>query len=535
MSKKILLLIILFSTMIWAQKDNNTFDNLYRKTLTETASKDIPRALKIADSLINAAKTPEIKGKSLMLASQIYLQKVQYEKSINYAEQAKDILNTTENYELQAKIRGLLSNVYRQMSLNHKSTNYLNEGLKIADKIKNQQKRDHTKALFFQELAEIEANAERYKASVENVQKSLKYLSQIPADSIAIGRDHQMLGQLYGDYLNNIELSEAHYLKAIQFLPESNMNTGLCYDGLGKIKLLQKDYKEAEKFFSKALQYAEASDIPEMKRHMYSSMAELYESTNQYKKASFYRKKQTENINKIQDKSLEFIDNDYNKIEKEKEKYASISNKQNIILGIAVLIILALITMYIINRKKRKEKYRRFKNIINHYKEKSEYVLEIKVDTSDVDEKSNEEEIISSEIDSEHMQADIAINKETELKILEQLERFEKEETFNNNYISLSYLATEFNTNIRYISYVVKKHKNADFKNYINKLRINYIIHKLNTSEKYRKYKVGALAEECGFSSHSKFTTIFKSITGISPSNFISFIEEEEAKKRAIA
>lgn len=101
---------------------------------------------------------------------------------------------------------------------------------------------------------------------------------------------------------------------------------------------------------------------------------------------------------------------------------------------------------------------------------------------------------------------------------------------FNLSYISLSFLATEFNTNSKYISYVVKKYKDTDFKNYINKLRINYIIHKLNTSEKYRRYKVGALAEECGFSSHSAFATIFKSITGISPSTFISFIEQEKAK-----
>ncbi|WP_337059076.1 AraC family transcriptional regulator [Elizabethkingia meningoseptica] len=34
------------------------------------------------------------------------------------------------------------------------------------------------------------------------------------------------------------------------------------------------------------------------------------------------------------------------------------------------------------------------------------------------------------------------------------------------------------------------------------------------------------LAEEAGFSSHSKFATVFKNIAGVSPSYFIRYIEK---------
>lgn len=459
MAKNLLLLIFLYSTTIWAQKPTAHFDDLYIKTLTETASKDASLALKIADSLTAAAKTPEIKGRSLMLTSQIYLQKTQYEKSIEFAEKAKDILNTTENYELQAKVRGLLSNEYRQIALNHKSKDYLNDGLKIADKIKDIQKKYQVKALFCQELANIEADAKRYPNAVKYLQQSLKYLSEIPQDSINIGLNNQMLGELYGRYLNNYKLSEIHYLQALKFLPKSNMNTGVSYVGLGKIKFSQKKYTEAEKFYLKALEYAEVTDIPEMKRHTAESLAELYEQTKDYKKASFYRKKQNENINKIQGTALEFIDKNYSKIEKEKDKYASWNSIKNTVISIASLLILSLIIVFIINKKKQKEEYSKFKSIIAHYKEKEEYVLDSKFVTSEIDDNEAEEENISEEINIENKQNDIAINKETEAKILEQLDHFEKDEMYNNSYISLSFLATEFNTNIRYISFVVKKHK----------------------------------------------------------------------------
>lgn len=529
MTKKLLLFIFLYSTAIWAQKTDDPYEKLYMTTLTEVASKDMSHALKIADSMTVAATTPQHEGRSMMLTASLYMQQSKYNESIKFAEKAKDILDTTENYELQAKIRGLLATVYRILGLLHQSKKYSDEGLKIADKISDVQKQAQVKSLFLQELAYYEINNNKnYTAAIDYLTKSLEYCSKIPKDQINLGRTHQMLGEVYCFYLNNYNLAEKHYQIALKNLPESYYVTALVQEGLGKIRFSQKKYEEAEKFFLKALEFAETTDHPEMKRRIYNDISEYYEKTNQYKKAAIYRKKLAE-INWIEaEKHSHTVDTDYNKIENENHQYTIWDRSKNIVISIACLLILSLTVIFIINKKKQKAQYLKFKTIIDHYKEKEEYVLETKVDTSAID--KNEEESISDETDVKNRQTEIAINKETETKILEHLDQFEKDEMFNQSYISLSFLATEFNTNSKYISYVVKKYKDTDFKNYINKLRINYIIHKLNTSEKYRKYKVGALAEECGFSSHSAFATIFKSITGISPSTFISFIEQEKAK-----
>lgn len=530
MTKNLFFLIFLYSTMVWAQKSNDPFEQLYMKTLTEVAAKDTPRALKIADSMYAAATTPEHKGRAFMLSANIYLQQNKNEESIKFAEKAKDILDKSENDELKSKIRGLLASEYRIIGLNNKSKTYADEGLKLADKINNEQKKAQVKSLFYQELGYYEMEQKNHKNAIHYLNQSLECLSKIPADKINLGRTYQLLGQNYLE-LHDYKNSDSYNLKAIEILPETFVGTALSYIGLGISKTNQKQYKEAEKYLLKGLQYAETADHPAAKRTVYDGLAKYYEQTKQYEKASIYRKKFVEVFKKTEDKYKKTVDNDYDKIEKEKEQYIGWNSTKNTIIGVASLLILSLAILFIINRKKHKAEYQKFKSIIDHYKEKEEYVLESKVVTSEMEENENEEENIYEEIEAENKQNDIAINKETEAKILSELEQFEKDEKYNNSFISLSYLATEFNTNIRYISYVVKKHKGTDFKSYINKLRINYIIHKLNTSEKYRKYKVGALAEECGFSSHSKFTTIFKSITGISPSTFISFIEQEETKK----
>ncbi|WP_167027709.1 AraC family transcriptional regulator [Chryseobacterium sp. Tr-659] len=488
------------------------------------------QALKVADSMISASTTLQHKGRSMMLKASLYMQQSKYNESLKFAEQSKDIFNTTNNYELQAKIRGFLATEYRIIGLNQKSKKCADEGLNIANKISNPQKQAQVKALFSQELAYYAIDIEKnYNNAAELLNNSLRYISKVPQDKITLGRTYQMLGEVNCFYLNNYDLAEKDYRKALENLPEQYYVTGLTYEGLGKIRTYQQRYDEAEKFYLKALEFAESSDHPEMKKRIYNGISEYYEKTNQYKKAAIYRKKFAESTWNETVKYIKSVDKDYSKVENEKEEYVGWNNIKTMIISIASVLILVLIIIFIMNRKKHKKEYRKFKSIIDHYKEKEEYVLEAKADTPAKSIEDIERNTVQGS--EEITQSSVTISKESETKILEQLDLFEKNEIFNNKNVSLTSLAAEFNTNIRYVSYVVKKYKNTDFKNYINKLRVNYIIHKLNTFEKYRKYKVSALADECGFSTHAQFTTTFKSITGISPSNFISFIEQEKSKE----
>lgn len=116
---------------------------------------------------------------------------------------------------------------------------------------------------------------------------------------------------------------------------------------------------------------------------------------------------------------------------------------------------------------------------------------------------------------------------EAEEKLLEKLHKFEEKQLFLERKVSLPYVAAEIETNTKYLSYIIKKHKEKDFNEYINDLRINYIIQKITDNPIYRQYKINALAEESGFSSHSKFATVFKASVGVSPSEFIKYFQQK--------
>lgn len=122
------------------------------------------------------------------------------------------------------------------------------------------------------------------------------------------------------------------------------------------------------------------------------------------------------------------------------------------------------------------------------------------------------------EIQKESM---IQIPNPVEKDLLEKLQKFEESQKFTNSKLTIASLALQLKTNTSYLSEVINKYKGKNFNTYINELRIAYICQKIYNHKEYQNYKISYLAEECGFTSHSSFATVFRNITGISPSVFI--------------
>jgi len=123
------------------------------------------------------------------------------------------------------------------------------------------------------------------------------------------------------------------------------------------------------------------------------------------------------------------------------------------------------------------------------------------------------------------------IPEETEKALIRKLDQFENSTHFTKQEMSLASLASQFDTNTKYLSEIINTHKDKNFNSYINELRISYIIDKLKSNHTYLQYKISYLTEESGFSSHSSFATVFKSVTGISPTVFIDLLKTKNKSK----
>ena len=118
-------------------------------------------------------------------------------------------------------------------------------------------------------------------------------------------------------------------------------------------------------------------------------------------------------------------------------------------------------------------------------------------------------------------QRKLGINKEIELEILRKLDIFEKNIGYIKKGLTLKTLATQFETNTYYLSWVINENKKVNFNKYLSDLRINYITNQLFTHKKYLNYTIEALAEECGIASRQNFSDLFYEINALRPTDFI--------------
>ncbi|AZA84650.1 hypothetical protein C1637_07380 [Chryseobacterium lactis] len=527
MPKKLLKLLFLLATAvpILAQKKDR-FDEICERTSVVTSHKDLPKAIKIADSLYMSAQKPSEKVKSLILSSELYHYAGEFKKAICYSENAHSLINQLNDQEKTAYICRLLAKQYRQIGLHERSKKYVIKGLDASQKISDPYKSNEMAGLLNQEMAYYEMERGNDSQAIKCIEVSLKYFGKINSqnEDRTVAASYQLLGDVYFK-LNNYPVAENYYRKAEKLLNEGSCILGLVYNGLGGIRLKQENWKDAELYLKKAEKIADTSRSIKLKKAVYSNINDYYEGTGDNFKAALYAVKYVRAYDSIaahnQGFGLKITDAP---IGKNNKKSGSMNVAKNTAIVLLVVSLVGLIIFFKIKQRRQRSKLRnmirtrlRPITITGSLKRPNDFEFS-NISVEEIDEKDSE---------ADRRRNDSLMTSETESKLLELLEAFEKGNLYNNKGMSLSFLAGELNTNTKYLSYVINQHKSADFKTYINRLRINYIVDKLINNEKYRQYKISILADECGFSSHSKFAAVFKAVTDFSPSAYIKYLDAE--------
>ncbi|MEZ4796638.1 MAG: AraC family transcriptional regulator [Flavobacteriaceae bacterium] len=105
--------------------------------------------------------------------------------------------------------------------------------------------------------------------------------------------------------------------------------------------------------------------------------------------------------------------------------------------------------------------------------------------------------------------------------LLSKLDSFEKKNKFLDCDITVNSLAKTFNSNSTYLSKVINFYKDTSFTNYLNSLRVNYVINELKINKTLRSYTIKAISKEVSFSNSESFSKAFVKKTGLKPSYYI--------------
>jgi AraC-like DNA-binding protein len=520
--KKEFFLLLLFACLSINAQDLTAYNKLYNKVYLETASKDFKKALYIADSLYKISETPTLQAKSLMLSATLYRDTKDFKKALSYAEKAETIIENTDDLNWQARISLFLAGQYRGVELYNQSKKYAQKTLEIGKMIKDTLIAHKIQGLILQEMAYYEMDQKKYKKSNQYIQQSQLHFNNIIKEKDFFTADNeQMLGSNYY-HLKNIKAALFHYKKALNLVKDfpENEITGDIYNGLANVYLENNDLINAKKYLDLAQEVSDKAENLELKQEVYSTVEKYYIATKNIEKLKEIDQKKDTLESKITSKTRQFVDESYTNLDKKIVKAEQKSTRKNYLIVITGFLVILILVLYIQSKIQQKKNIEKFKQILRKSNEKPRFV-----DSAALKETETPMEIENNEVP-------VLMTSETEEKLLAKLKKFEKSNLFNNKNISLPFLAGRFETNTKYLSYVINTHKKKDFNNYINELRINYIIEKLKNEPQYRNYKMASLANEVGFSSHSKFSKVFKKETSLSPSLFIKYIEEESLQEK---
>ena len=299
--------------------------------------------------------------------------------------------------------------------------------------------------------------------------------------------------------------------KSIPLLKACRMNGNLAaayyykaknYEGLNNQFLAVENYKKMDSLF------ADPNILNPKFNNGYKYLINYYKKKKDLENQLIY-------INKFVtiDSILQSKNNHYKDLLKDKYEIPQLlAEKQKIInsldkkssslktyLTVTFLIIFLLIIISNFQYYKARKLKTRFENLIN----------ELNSENSNNQNKSRNNSI------------NLGIPVEVFENIVEKLKVFEKEKKFLDSNLTLEKLSSNFESNSKYLSKVVNIAYEKTFPNYLNELRINYIIKELNTNRILRNYTISALSKEAGFNNSDSFSAAFAKITGMKPSFFI--------------
>ncbi len=482
---------------------------------------------------VEYGKYPECYADIKTLKSYIYTERGEYDLALEIGFELLDLAESTQKGYLFLKAYFALSHYYLRTENYSTSLKYCFDGLHYIIELKK------TQYLFskIDEIARLTAKLNNPKGALDIYAFCLRMESKIPSTGNYIKSAIYMnMAEIYMQ-IGEDENARQYLDKAFTIINENDYKFRIPRVLIlqAELFLIKKDTVSSIDSYEKSLEAAEEISAFDVVKSNSFILAQLYEQTNNLTKAYEYN-----NL-------YEAIRDSYFSNEKEQKiiilearrKVNEVTQKNRILeleskvqqnkfnLVIVVLILVSLICLivalsYFKARKKNKMLYR-------HTLELATMQAELKQKIQDYRKTFGVSNDYSGDASVKKCQT---IDEETKSLILHRLNKLESENFFLNPHCNLNDVSVLLKTNSKYLSQVINLEKKSNFNNYINDLRINYLLSRLLVDEEFRNSKLSYIAVSVGFNSINTFKAAFKKRQGILPSYFIGELNNELQNRR---
>jgi len=498
----------MYTTFLFPQEIKN-LEHL-EKRLNELRNTNPDEVIKIGDYILQHSSSDRQISNTLVFMSFAYFSKKDTHKFTELLFKAKEIAEATKDPEVITKIYGTIAQMYLKIEFKDKAAYYLEKTIDEIKKMPEGDSKHKLKGLSYIELGKINLTDKKYSDANTYFKRSLNEFNTIKDNPLYfVKRSYYNMGDSFYE-MNKTDSAHIYLKKALAIKQNPSVNPYALFT-LSSIYTKEKRYYTAIDTLSAVLNRDELQDDI-LKSEIYLAILKNYKTLGNTKKYNFFNEKYLALKNEISDNNLSTIKNVIKIEEKDyTKKITSAHQQNNRLLLLLALIILSGTAILLYVRKKKKIQKKQYEAIIDQFVKGTKQV--------DVTQISQPVKDAGTQV----------ISPEIEQGILEKLLRFEQSDKFTNPKLNISTVAIQLKTNTTYLSQIINKYKGKNFSIYINELRINYICEKIHNNPEYLAYKISYLGEMAGFTSHSTFTTTFRSVTGMSPSTFLK--EADKSKK----
>ena len=267
-------------------------------------------------------------------------------------------------------------------------------------------------------------------------------------------------------------------------------------------------------------EYASVGKIDPQFRPAFEKLIQYYQEKGSVEKELAYINKLLQ-LDKQYEKDYKYL---FSQLHKQYDSKKLISEKlrlekevknSKIKIGLSLLLSIILLGLLYFRTRKYKSKEAHYKKLLNE-------VSIVKIEEKSLDVSySLSEEVLAHE-------NNLGINPLVVEEVLKKLNDFERDKQFLKKEITLGILAKICATNTAYLSKIINHYKKVSFAEYLNNLRLEYIVGQWRTAPKSRLYTLQEIAEKAGYNSTQAFAKNFQEKYKMPPSNFLNNLNQKK-------
>jgi AraC-like DNA-binding protein len=513
--------------LAWLQKAKAEKNNYVQLALAYKASiinADTSMRLFYADSMITNAEranSDELVGSCYLTKGIVHYNRMEHIKALDNYLIADRYISRLNNPMLVYKIKYEIAKIKYYLGFYDEAISLLRECVTFFEE---ESDRGYLNSLHLLGLCYTQIG--KYELASETNQLGIDEGHLFEDTSMEFYFNHsEGINQCYQkDYRGAIKKLNSALPDVIDLNDHANASTAYFY--IGKSYWSLKKTNEAIVYFKKVdrIFQKEKCMLPNL-RKAYEYLIDYYKEKGELQSELFYIN-QLLAVDKILSQDYKYL---LKKIVKEYDTKELINAKNAIentvvftrIAACAIVVVMAMVICHLIRRNRRNLKL--FEELMK--RDTSNQPLpadiqfeEIDIDSCDIELAKQYPDVI--ETDSISKQNSRRITPEIEDAIVKRLEKFEFNKKYLEKDMTVGKMATILQTNPKYVTKVIAKHRGQGTIEYITELKLNYIVEMLKTDSKYRNYTNKALGDEAGFRTTQNFTRSFKSHTGITPTYF---------------